>query len=454
MAGPGSRRIQRAIPVKLAHPRHKLIVCASLDLIGLLILGPGLATLRGLSLQGQVGWLVTTTVLYLLLGWLLGTYTVLEWRHLPCRILLQRLSLHLSITLAVVAVLHWLVNPPLDIWVVYRSSQIIWLLPATLWSGLVRVGLRRSDLLQREETDLLLIAGDEEAHRVLAAWEKTPKRLMPRRVTPEQAVSHSGPVVLAVSDKIQEAEGHHSWLGELNLRDPFNYNLTTPLALAEWQLERLPPNLLPEPWVSYGDLPWTATFNLQRQLKRVADVLIAFILLMLTIPIVLLAALLIWLEDYGPIVYTQERSGWLGRPFWVLKLRTMKVAPHHAPAKWTVQGDQRITCIGYWLRRSRLDELPQLLNVLRGEMSLIGPRPERPELERELEARIPHYRKRHWMQPGLSGWAQVCAPYAASIEDSELKLSYDLYYIKHFSTWMDLLILLRTVKTVLKVAGR
>jgi lipopolysaccharide/colanic/teichoic acid biosynthesis glycosyltransferase len=87
-------------------------------------------------------------------------------------------------------------------------------------------------------------------------------------------------------------------------------------------------------------------------------------------------------------------------------------------------------------------------------MSLIGPRPERPELEQELEARIPHYRKRHWMQRGLSGWAQVCAPYAASVEDSELKLSYDLYYLKHFSTWLDLLILLRTIKTVLKVAGQ
>ena len=102
----------------------------------------------------------------------------------------------------------------------------------------------------------------------------------------------------------------------------------------------------------------------------------------------------------------------------------------------------------------RLDELPQLLNVLNGEMSLIGPRPERPELEEELEQSIPHYRKRHWMRPGLSGWAQVCAPYASSIEDSDLKLSYDLYYLRYFSTWLDLVILLRTVKTVLKAGGR
>ena len=115
---------------------------------------------------------------------------------------------------------------------------------------------------------------------------------------------------------------------------------------------------------------------------------------------------------------------------------------------------RRITVVGGWLRKVRLDELPQLWNVLNGEMSLIGPRPERPELEHELEQRIPHYRKRHWMRPGLSGWAQVCAPYASSIEDSDLKLSYDLYYLRHFSTWLDLVILFRTIKTVLKASGR
>ena len=185
-----------------------------------------------------------------------------------------------------------------------------------------------------------------------------------------------------------------------------------------------------------------------------ADVLVSVLLLVITSPLMLLAALLIWLEDRGPVVYVQQRSGWLGRSFEVFKLRTMRVAPPGAPPSWTVPGDQRITRVGFWLRRVRLDELPQLLNVISGDMSLIGPRPERPELEHALEARIPHYRKRHWMRPGLSGWAQVCAPYAASVEDSELKLSYDLYYLKHFSTWLDLLILFRTIKTVLKAGGR
>ena len=189
-------------------------------------------------------------------------------------------------------------------------------------------------------------------------------------------------------------------------------------------------------------------------MKRTADLLLASLLLLFTSPFVLVSALLIWLEDRGPVLYAQQRTGWFGRPFTVYKLRTMTVQPPDAPALWTQPGDPRITLVGDWLRRFRLDELPQLLNVINGEMSLIGPRPERPELEDDLERRIPHYRKRHWMRPGLSGWAQVCAPYASSVEDSDLKLSYDLYYLRHFSTWLDLVIPFRTVKTVLKAAGR
>ena len=202
------------------------------------------------------------------------------------------------------------------------------------------------------------------------------------------------------------------------------------------------------------DSPWASPFSIQAQLKRAADLLVAGVLLVLASPFVVLAMMVIWLEDRGPVFYVQERSGLMGQPFRVFKLRTMVVQPDDVAATWTVVGDQRITRVGHWLRRLRIDELPQLFNVLSGEMSLIGPRPERPELEHELEQAIPHYRKRHWMRPGLSGWAQVCAPYASSIEDSDLKLSYDLYYLMHFSTWLDLVIMLRTVKTVLKAGGR
>ena len=223
---------------------------------------------------------------------------------------------------------------------------------------------------------------------------------------------------------------------------------------AEREQQRLLPAHLPEQALGLEDLPWSNPLGVQRQLKRSADVALALLLLLATLPLLLLAGLLIWLEDRGPVFYVQQRSGLMGRCFQLYKLRTMCEAAPDAPATWTVRGDARITRTGAFLRRMRLDELPQLWNVLRGDMSLIGPRPERPELEHDLESRIPHYRKRHWMPPGLSGWAQVSAPYAASVEEAELKLSYDLYYLRHWGNALDLLILLKTIKTVLKARGR
>ncbi len=434
-------------------PRQNLLLCAGLDFLGMAVLLAGLTSLWSQSLEGQLAWMVTTICSYLLLGWLLGTYTLLTWPRLPRWTMLQRLGLCLLATLMLVAILRWVFNPSLEVWLVYRSTQVLWLFPTTIWALFVRVSLRRG-VLQADEPKLVLVAPEDEAKRALQAWSLTPRRLMPRWLSAEEAANQPSPVVLALSPSLRHHPQGRKLLGKLELRDPRDSSLTTPLALAERQLERIPPSLLPEPWLSYSEIPWNALFSPQRQLKRVADVLLSLFLLGFTAPLIGLAALMIWIEDRGPVFYVQERSGWLGRPFKVLKLRTMRVASPHTPITWTVPGDQRITLIGGWLRRSRLDELPQLVNVVRGDMSLIGPRPELPELELQLEASIPHYRKRHWMRPGLSGWAQVCASYASSVEDSELKLSYDLYYLKNFSTWLDLLILFRTIKTVLKVAGR
>jgi lipopolysaccharide/colanic/teichoic acid biosynthesis glycosyltransferase len=228
----------------------------------------------------------------------------------------------------------------------------------------------------------------------------------------------------------------------------------TVLEMAEHQQQRLPPAHLPEEALTLDDVPWADTLSVQRQLKRTADVAVAASLLLLTLPLIALAGLMIWLEDRGPTFYMQHRSGWMGETFRLYKLRTMRCSNPSEPATWTQPRDDRITRVGWFLRRVRLDELPQLLNVLLGDMSLIGPRPERPELEHELEERIPHYRKRHWMPPGLSGWAQVSASYASSVSEAELKLSYDLYYLRHWNVGLDLLILLKTIKTVLKAGGR
>ena len=435
------------------NPRRILLVCAGLDLLGLSGLAALISVFKPVPLFPQLGWLLFTAGAYLGLGWLFGSYTVLRWRRLPLAAVLQRVLITGVVTLVVVALARLLLNPPEAVWLVHRSTQAAWLLPLMVWSLLMRGLLRRGVLLPPEAL-VALVGPADELQPVLEAWRRTPVRQPLRCLSLQQALDLPPPVVLALAPSLDQNPQQRALLERLEQRDPRDTSLTTPINLLERQLERLPPGLLPEPWLNYQELPWNRVFSLERQLKRVADLLVAAGLLTLTSPLLLLAALLIWLEDRGPVFYVQQRSGWLGRSFQVFKLRTMQVAPADAPPAWTMPGDQRITRVGLWLRRLRLDELPQLINVLSGDMSLIGPRPERPEFEQELEARIPHYRKRHWMRPGLSGWAQVCAPYAASVEDSELKLSYDLYYLKHFSTWLDLIILFRTIKTVLKAGGR
>ena len=433
--------------------RRLLLFCAGLDLVGLLALLIFISLFKQPALQTQLPWVLFTAMSYLGLGWLFGSYTVLRWRRLPPVAVLQRVLITCLVTVIVVALMRLLFNPADTVWMVHRSTQFIWLPLLMFLSVMWRVLLRRGVFIP-PAPKIFLVGSQTDMQIILAACKRTPPRQSLRCISLETAVRLDPPVVLAVLPANEQNIHEQSLMKELFARDPRETSLITPLQLLERQLERLPPALVPDPWIDYQDLPWNRLFSLERQLKRVADLLVSAILLILTAPILLVSMLLIWIDDGGPVFYHQQRSGCLGKQFQVYKLRTMTVSLPDAKAVWTVPGDRRITRIGLWLRRLRLDELPQLINVLRGDMSLIGPRPERPELEDELEAKIPHYRKRHWMRPGLSGWAQVCAPYASSVEDSDLKLSYDLYYLKNFSTWLDLIILFRTVKTVLKAGGR
>jgi exopolysaccharide biosynthesis polyprenyl glycosylphosphotransferase len=187
-----------------------------------------------------------------------------------------------------------------------------------------------------------------------------------------------------------------------------------------------------------------------RKLKRVLDVTVALVGLLLSAPLALLAALCIRLDTPGPVLFRQCRTGQNGQRFTLLKLRTMRVdAEVSTGAVWADKFDRRITRVGRFLRATRIDEIPQLVNVLRGEMSLVGPRPERPEFVATLTAQIPFYQERLLVPPGLTGWAQIQYPYAASVEAARMKLQYDLYYIKHLSLVLDLAILLKTAKTIL-----
>jgi lipopolysaccharide/colanic/teichoic acid biosynthesis glycosyltransferase len=167
----------------------------------------------------------------------------------------------------------------------------------------------------------------------------------------------------------------------------------------------------------------------------------------------LLTAALIKLDSAGPVLYRQERVGLGGRHFTLLKFRSMRPDAEQRGPVWAASGDPRVTRVGGIIRLVRIDELPQLLNILRGEMSFIGPRPERPHFVAQLERELPFYADRLLVKPGLTGWAQVNYPYGASVEDARAKLSYDLYYVKHRSLLLDLLILLGTVRVVLFQRG-
>ena len=187
-----------------------------------------------------------------------------------------------------------------------------------------------------------------------------------------------------------------------------------------------------------------------RARTRIFDVLGSLLLLVLTLPVMLVTALLVRLDSPGPVFYRQLRSGLNGRAFMLIKFRSMVVeAEACGTAQWAQSRDPRITRVGAWIRPLRIDELPQLLNVLRGEMSLIGPRPERPVFVEQLAQVIAHYHERSAVKPGITGWAQVNFPYGASVEDAREKLAYDLYYVKNRSLILDLLILVSTVRVVL-----
>ncbi|MGQ8364684.1 TIGR03013 family XrtA/PEP-CTERM system glycosyltransferase [Glaciecola sp. 1036] len=210
-------------------------------------------------------------------------------------------------------------------------------------------------------------------------------------------------------------------------------------------------------WVIYSN-----GFQSQNYFREIVDywinVTLAILILLVTWPIMLITALIIYIDDgyrtKAPILYKQERVGLNGATFNILKFRSMRPDAEKDGAKWASKNDSRVTSIGGFIRKYRIDELPQLLNVLRGDMSFIGPRPERPQFVEQLIKEVPYYAQRHNVKPGLAGWAQLNYPYGASVNDSLEKLKFDLYYVKHQSLLLDLLILIRTMEIVLFGKGR
>ncbi|MBV8167227.1 MAG: TIGR03013 family PEP-CTERM/XrtA system glycosyltransferase [Alphaproteobacteria bacterium] len=192
----------------------------------------------------------------------------------------------------------------------------------------------------------------------------------------------------------------------------------------------------------------------QNAMKRGFDVAVSLAFLILTLPLLIATAIAIKLESRGPVFYRQDRVGMDGRPYALLKFRSMREdAEQDGVPRWAAIGDSRITRVGGFIRTTRIDELPQIFCVLRGDMSFIGPRPERPYFVNELIEQLPYYGQRHRVRPGISGWAQINYPYGASVEDARAKLTYDLYYIKNYSIFLDMIILIETIRVVLWPRG-
>jgi sugar transferase (PEP-CTERM system associated) len=206
-------------------------------------------------------------------------------------------------------------------------------------------------------------------------------------------------------------------------------------------------------WLIFSD-GFSAGRRLSSAAKRVFDIAVSLLLLLVFGPVILVTALIVKLESKGPAFYRQRRVGLYGQLFDVIKIRSMRQdAEVGGKAVWAQKDDPRVTRIGRFIRKTRIDELPQAWSVLKGEMSFVGPRPERPQFVADLEARLPYYAERHVVKPGITGWAQINYPYGASVEDAREKLEFDLYYAKNYSTFLDILILLQTARVVLWPEG-
>lgn len=214
----------------------------------------------------------------------------------------------------------------------------------------------------------------------------------------------------------------------------------------EQYMEKIPPRYVDQSWLAKLDLRLRDPFS--HKLKRLADLVFAFLGIVLSFPILLPALAVIAINSGFPLFFTQRRTGFMGREYTLFKLRTMEKNAEEKGVEWAKEKDKRVTGCGKFLRKWRIDEIPQFLNVIRGEMSIVGPRPERPEFQEELIKQVPHWNCRHLVKPGLTGWAQIRYRYAADSDASEEKLAYDLYYIKHASILMDLQVILSTLRSV------
>jgi len=438
--------------------RVRLLWAAVLDGIGLFLIALIIGSAQGLSinpLQPRTsGVLLVLTLIYCSLSWLFGSYTLLKLRRVSWSQAFIRLGSASLGSLVSAILIGYLFRLQATNILFFRSFLIPLFLGLSLWSGLSRIALRRG-WPQNQDSRWQVLALPEEINMITAEWKH--KNQNKNHLQVSQLPIHTSTETVNQNSSLAISPG---CLSRYSLQELLEYSINQGLAIhsmvemAEEEMQRIPAKWIGSQWLLFSNQIDGLYTSFNQQLKRYADVTLSCLLLLLSFPLLIIVCLLVKLQDGGPIFYKQQRTGLHGASFHIIKIRTMDVEAESSGPQWSKPNDQRITPIGRWLRRTRLDEIPQLLNVLKGEMSLIGPRPERPELDLILETKISNYKLRNWIRPGLSGWAQVNMPYSSSIEDSEIKLSYDLYYIRNKNIWIDLIILFKTIKIILKASGR
>ncbi|MAR90240.1 MAG: UDP-phosphate galactose phosphotransferase [Pseudomonadales bacterium] len=257
-------------------------------------------------------------------------------------------------------------------------------------------------------------------------------------------------IIVALDERRRELGGNLP-LDELMDCKLSGIEVMNSLEFCEREIGRIELKSLDPSWMLFSD--GFRYSGLRDATKRVFDILISLVLIAVAWPFSLLTALAVFLDDGTPVLYRQTRVGLNGKCFDLYKFRSMRKDAEKNGAVWAQKNDNRVTRVGAFIRNTRLDELPQIYNVLRGDMSFVGPRPERPEFVKDLEKQVPFYSERHRVKPGLMGWAQLKYPYGASVEDASQKLRYDLYYTKNHSLLLDILIVIQTVEVVLLGKG-
>lgn len=412
-------------------------------------------------------WPAILVTLWIGLAWANGLY---DLRRAPDRWMAAILSAKVSAQLVVIWAVIYFLPPP---WTLVRHVAVFYALGAAavmpLWRQAYAAVFSRDTFRRR-----MFILGASRAGRL--ALEAA--RAAPHEFDPLGFVDDDPSLAGTVIDGVPVVADHTSLIAQaqalgatdLVLAVPRNLRgglfaalmearerglVVTPMAVFYEQVTgRLPVEHIGDHWAVALPLDPADSRGLYRGLKRGSELLmgtLGLVVLALLLPFVAIA---LRLDSKGPVFYRQMRTGKGGEPFSLWKLRTMRVDAEAEGPQWADESDPRVTRVGRWLRRTRLDELPQAINVVRGEMSVVGPRPERPEFVGRLAQKIPFYRARHAVRPGVTGWAAIHQGYAGSEEEALIRLQYDLYYLKHQSVLLDAYILLRTVSTVLRLRGR